>query len=411
MLVFMAMTQRLYYNDSYTTDFDARVVELTKAEDRPAAILDHTYFYPAGGGQPADVGLIGGVKVVDVLTRQADHVILHALEQDIRADTVECQVNWPRRFDHMQQHTGQHILTRAFSDIAGAHTIAFHLGGETVTIDLDTANLADSNLERAEDLANQIVIENHAVAARVVTADEFDKLNVRIRKMPDYLATDGLRVIDIDGFDITACGGTHVARTGEIGMIKILKVDRLNKNESRVEFLCGGRALRDYRIKNTVANQLAADLTVGPQEVGQAVGRLKTDLKDVHRALKSAQDRLLEADCADLLAQAVMHGEVRLVKAVLDGHDVAQARALASRLAEAGHVIALCGVPGQKAQLIFGRSANLEHDMNAILKRALAALGSDRGGGKPEFAQGGGVPADAGQIALALDQAEQALFE
>jgi alanyl-tRNA synthetase len=404
------MTQRLYYDDSYTTDFMAHVVEPTTAEDRPAAVLDRTYFYPTGGGQPSDMGLISGVKVVDVVIRPADQAVLHVLDKTLGAAEVECRVSWPRRFDHMQQHTGQHILSRALIEIAGANTIAFHLGAETLTIDLDRAELAESSLDHAEDLVNQIVIENRTVAARVVSTEEFAALNVRLRKMPDHLATDGLRVVEIEGFDLTACGGTHVARTGEIGMIKLVKFERLNSKESRLEFRCGGRALRDYRVKNAATNHLAVDLTVGVWEIEQAVGRLKTDLKDAQRALRAAQDRLLEVDSADLLAKAAMHGVVRVVKAVLEGREPDQARALASRLIEAGNVIALCGLPGEKAQLIFGCSPDLDYDMNDTLKRALATLGSDRGGGRKEFAQGGGVPASAEQIARALDQAEQALF-
>jgi alanyl-tRNA synthetase len=404
------MTARLYYDDSYTTDFMARVVERTTAGDQPAVVLDRTYFYPTGGGQPYDAGTIAGVAVIDVLTRPDDHTVLHVLGGEVALDEVECRVSWPRRFDHMQQHTGQHILTRAFIEVSGAKTISFHLGGDNTTIDLDTSQLTPAAVDQVEDLANQVLIENRAVTARVVSSEEFAALNARMLKMPSHLATDGLRVVEVEGFDVTACGGTHVARTGEIGLIKILKVERLNARESRVDFRCGGRSLHDYRLKNTVANQLAADLTVGVWEVGQAVGRLKADLKTNQRALKTAEERLLGYETAEYLAGAVVRGGARVVKAVLDGRDAAQARALASRLTETDGVIALCGVPGEKAQLIFGRSADLAHDMNAALRRALPALGTDRGGGRPEFAQGGGVPADAARVAAALDEAEKALF-
>jgi len=335
---------------------------------------------------------------------------VHVLSGDAPGGEVECRVSWPRRFDHMQQHTGQHILTRAFIEAAGAQTIAFHLGADATTIDLDTSSLDAATIDRVEDLANQVLADDRPVTARVVSSEEFEAINARMLRMPSHLATDGLRVVEVEGFDITACGGTHVAHTGEIGLIKILKVERVNARESRVDFRCGARSLKDYRLKNAIANRLAADLTVAVGELDQAVERLRGDLKTSQRALRLAEERLLGYESSEWLARASAHDGVRVVKAVLDGRDVSAARALATRLVETGGVIALCGVPGSKAQLILGRSADLAHDMNAALKCALAALGSDRGGGRPEFAQGGGVPADAAQVAAALDEAEKALF-
>lgn len=404
------MTERLYYDDSYTIEFTAGVIEHTTANGRPAVVLDQTYFYPAGGGQPCDTGTISGVNVVEVFTRPEDQAVVHVLDGALESDVADCRINWQRRFDHMQQHTGQHILSRAFMKEMGANTTAFHLGADSLTIDLDTSQLAPAQIEAVEDLANEVVTHNRPVIARLVSEKEFAALNVRMRKMPDRLVTDGLRVVEIAGFDATACGGTHVERTGAIGMIKIVKAERINAQEARIEFCCGKRALRDYRMKNAVANQLAADLTVGAWEIDQAVGRLRSDLKEAQRALRAAQERLLEFEAADLLSRAAPHAGVRVVKSVLTGWEIGRARALASRLVEAGDVIALCGVPGEKAQLIFGRSAPLTQDMVGALKHALAGLGTDRGGGKPEFAQGGGIAADAQQIGAALDAAEKHLF-
>lgn len=398
----------MYYEDSYTLDFTARVVERMTHQDRPAVVLDRTYFYPTGGGQPNDTGHVAKAEVADVISRPEDHAVLHLLASEIEEDVVACRIDRPRRLDHMQQHTGQHILTRAFIEVANANTVAFHLGSDSVTIDLDTPSLAPAALDRVEDLANQIVIENRPITARVVSQDEFAALNVRTRKVPEQLATDGIRVVEIADFDLTACGGTHVARAGEIGLIKVLKLER-NANETRVEFRCGGRALSDYRIKNAMANRLAADLTVGHRELDQAVARLKGDLKDARGALKETQGRLLEYEAASLLASAQSDGTPRIVKAVFENREIGEARALANRLVEADDVIALIGIAGEKAQLIFGRSQNLQQDMNAILKQALAVLKTDRGGGRPEFAQGGGVAATRAEIAAALENAIRGL--
>jgi len=403
------MTERLYYDDAYTNSFEARVVGHVDIDNRPAVMLDRTYFYPTGGGQPCDQGNIDGVAVVDVLTRPEDHAVLHVLDGKVTGDVVACQIDWARRLDHMQHHTGQHILTRAFIEIAGANTVGFHLSPDSVTIDLDVPQISPDMLAQVEDLTNQIIYENRRVSVRIVDADEFARLDARMRKMPDHLETDGLRVIEIEGLDATACGGTHVAHTGEIGIIKVLKLER-NGQETRVEFRCGQRALHDYRLKNAIANQLAAELTVGTWEIDQAVARLKADLKETRSAYKAAQNQLLEYEVDGLLATAAIHGEVRVIRAVFDNRDVAELRALAGQLADIQATVILLGTAGEKAQLIMARSQDLPYDMGEALKRALAVLGTERGGGRPEFAQGGGVPATVEEIETALQDVERNLL-
>jgi alanyl-tRNA synthetase len=401
------MTRRLYYDDAYTTAFTARVTGRLTVDDRPAVVLDCTYFYPAGGGQPADGGTIAGVGVVDVLPRNEDGAVLHLLAADVPGDRVECHVDWERRFDHMQHHTGQHILTRAFIQAAGADTIGFHLGEESVTIDLDKPHISPEMLDEVEDLANRIVFEDRPVTTRVIDLEEAE--SIRIRKMPDMLATDGLRVVEIADFDLTACGGTHVARTGEIGLIKMLRLEKRG-DETRVEFRCGWRALRDLRVKNALVDRLAAEFTVGYRELDRAVERLRADLKAARSALKAAGNRLLDYEAADLLQSTAVREDVRLVSRVFEDRDVGEVRALAGRLVAAPGLVALLGVAGEKAQLILARSRDLSYDMSAALERALSVLGSARGGGKPDFAQGGGVAADAALVEAALSEAEDAVF-
>lgn len=403
------MTKRLYYNDAYTREFDANVVERLTMGDRPALVLDRTYFYPTGGGQPNDLGLIDGVDVVDVLTRPEDHAVVHMLASEIAGDVVHCQIDWPRRLDHMQHHTGQHILTRAFIEVAHASTVSFHLSPDSVTIDLEVEHIPPDTLARVEDFANQIIFENRPVTARIVSADEFDRINARMRRKPEHLDTDGLRVIEIEGLDATACGGTHVARTGEIGIIKVLKLER-SVPETRVEFRCGLRALGDYRQKNALANQLAAEFTVGVWEIDQAVARLKAELQETRGALREAQTTLLDREADELWAAAPVENGVRVVRAAFDTRDVADLRALAGRLAGMPSTVVVLGAAGDKAQLVLARSADLPYDMRSALKQALAALGTDRGGGRPEFAQGGGIEATVERIETALQNAAGGLF-
>lgn len=400
------MTERLYYDDSYTTHFPARVVERLTVGDHPAVVLDRTYFYPEGGGQPADRGTIAGVEVLDVLTREGDYAVLHVLSSPVGEEEVSCEVDWNRRFDHMQQHTGQHILTQAFVQTAGANTIGFHLSSDRVTIDLDKGGLKPETIDAVEDLVNRVIYENRPVAVETINPDDID--GVRMRKMPDALVTDGLRVIEVSGFDRTACGGTHVAHTGEIGLIKIVKLEKY-KDGTRVEFCCGWRALHDLRLKNEMVNRLAADFSVGFLELDEAVTRLKAELKETRRALKAATDSLMQYEAGDLLASARL-GEngVQVIRRAFDGRDPGELRSIASRLVESPGVLVLLGTSGEKSQLVLARSADLTQDMAVILKQALAALGDARGGGRPDFAQGGGVRADLAAVEAALETAEKA---
>ncbi len=403
------MTQRLYYDDSYTLDFTARVVGRTTVNGHPTLILDRTYFYPTGGGQPNDLGTLGGAQVMDVAIRDEDGAILHILATEVSQDEVEGHIDRARRFDHMQHHTGQHILTQAWVEVAGANTVGFHLSSNSVTIDLDRPPVSPQVVEEVEALANWIVVENRPVTARILTEGEARQLGARIRRIPGHLATDGLRVVEVADFDLTACGGTHVARTGEIGMIKIIKLDR-HREGSRVEFVCGGRALRDYQAKNAILQALAAELTVGFWEVDQAVARLKAQLQEAQSGLKRTSTALLEAEASALLAAAPEGGGGRIVARAFEGRTPADLRALAGRLTQQAGVVALLGTAGDKAQLIFARSADLSHDMATALQRALEVLGSDRGGGRPEFAQGGGVSASVQQVEQALQEAQRAIL-
>ncbi|GAB4467670.1 MAG: DHHA1 domain-containing protein [Anaerolineae bacterium] len=394
----MSITRRLYYDDAYTHRFNAAILERIAVAGQPAVVLDQTCFYPEGGGQPADRGLINGVEVLDVITREDDHAVLHVLAREVEGDRAECEVDMARRFDHMQHHTGQHVLTRAFIEVADAATVGFHLSQESVTIDLDK-ELDAEQIDRAEALANQIVYENRTVTSRLLDPGEEDR--VRMRKAPEHLATGRLRVIEIADFDLTACGGTHVARTGEIGMIKVLRVQR-HRTGMRVEFCCGWRALYDYRQKNTILLRLSADLTVGYWEVEAALERLRADLKAKEKQIKQARGELLQHRAARLLADAPQYQGLRVVRQILDGGDVAEMRALASLLVEAGGTVALLGVAGQPAHLLLARSADLSYDMSALIHTGLALMGSARGGGRAEMAQGGGVPADPETVERAL---------
>lgn len=400
------MTERLYYTDSYLQRFEARIIERLDLGGRQTIVLDRSAFYPGGGGQPHDTGLIAGRAVREVSSRAEDHAVLHLLDAPVEADAVEAEIDWLRRFDHMQQHSGQHILSRAFIERAGANTVGFHLSDNSLTIDLDrdTGQLTDALLADVEDLANRVIMENRAISARLIPIEEAD--SVRIRKLPDALATEGLRVVEIEDFDLTPCGGTHVSRAGAVGQIKLMKAVK-HRSGTRIEFLCGGRALEQFRVQNAVIAALMADLTVGMGELPEALNRLRDDLKAAQREAKAARAEVLAARVAALLAQDVSFAGGRLVWHLAE--DPAQARDLAALLAAQPGVIALIGAAGEKCQIVLARSADLTLDLRPALDAALSALGGGRGGGRPELAQGGGVPAGPEQIKAALRAAQEAL--
>ncbi|MGH9658007.1 MAG: alanyl-tRNA editing protein [Bryobacteraceae bacterium] len=269
------MTQRLYYTDSYLRRFSARVVE-----PGSRVVLDQTAFYPASGGQPFDTGSIAGRRVTEVVD-EGDR-IAHLTEAPVDPGDAECEIDWPRRFDHMQQHSGQHLLSAVFVEQLGVATLSFHLGVEASTIDLDTPALDPSQVEAAERRANQIVCENRAVRIETGSADG-------LRKTPER--SGALRTVAIDNLDRTACGGTHVRSTGEIGPIAIRKLDRVRQT-ARVEFLCGFRALArtraDFAALSRIAHQFSAPLDDAPslvdaqaealRDAGKQIRRLRADL-------------------------------------------------------------------------------------------------------------------------------------
>lgn len=395
------MSERLYYADSYLRTFEAEVIERLTVNDQPAVVLSRSAFYPEGGGQPSDRGTLDQTRVIDVIERERDGAVLHVLDGPLTADRVVGTIERARRFDLMQQHTGQHILSEAFIQTARAMTVSFHLNPDpddgALTIDLDTAKLTPAQIDRAEDVANQIVWENRPVMARFVTHDELAALPLR---KPPKVDTS-IRVVEIQGFDWSACGGTHVARTGEVGLIKIVKVERRG-NESRIEFRCGGRALSDYRRKHAVVSKAAGDLTIGFWELDQAIGRLQADAKALRKQLAEAESRLQQYEAQDLIAAARVQGDWRVIAQTWQNRDAAYLKRMAQLLTARPGTIAILGATGAALALVFARSKDAPGDLAAKLKVAAAQLGA-KGGGSPDFAQAGGPAVGEEQLKAAID--------
>lgn len=370
------MTQRLYYDTAYLTTFDARVAAAREIEGQPAVALDRTAFYPTGGGQPHDTGTLNGVPVLDV--RSEGDVIWHLLAAPLPAGAaIHGQVDWLRRWDHMQNHSGQHILSQAFIETAGALTVAWHLSEHSLTIDLDQTGLGDAHLAGAERLANQVVQRNLPVSARLVDEAELPALN--LRKQPDV---DGpLRIVAIGDFDRVACGGLHVDSSAQVGPIKVLRAERRGP-ETRIHFVCGQRALDDYSRKHQLVRGLAGRFTCSEEELAQAAERLQAQADANFKALRAAQSELVAAEAARLLATAGAQGVLLGEYPAWDGEQVKQL-ALALR-SQPGLIIALAGGANQ---VLAARSTDVAFDAGQALRNALAGVGG-RGGGRPDFAQG-----------------------
>jgi alanyl-tRNA synthetase len=376
------VTERLYYTDPYLADFDAQVIRLEQHDGRLAAILDRTAFYPSSGGQPADTGHLGDAAVIDVVDR--DGVILHLLEGPVDAGPVHGRIDWARRFDHMQQHTGQHLLSAAFDRLLQVRTESFHLGALSSTIDVARV-VSPDEIDAAEEEANRVVWEDRPVTIRF--ADSLEAAALPLRK--ESSRRGSLRLVEIEDFDISACGGTHVARTGGVGTIALASSEKF-RGGSRVEFVCGGRALRSFRVlRDSVAASVRL-ISALPQELPGAIERLQAEAKATRRQLKDAHSRLATFEAAALVDRAALHGDARVVVQTLEGWDPAGLKTIATDIVNRpGHVAVVFSAPAPSA-VVIARSAGTPFDSAAALKRLIQEFGG-KGGGRVDLAQGGGL--------------------
>lgn len=395
------MTDRLYYSDSYLTEFEARVLQGEQVGKFFEARLDRTALYPTSGGQPHDLGSIEGFPVVDVVDG-TDGNIIHRLEHRLPLTRVRCQVHWPRRFDHMQQHTGQHILSQAFIQVASLTTVGFHLSAEYSTIDLEAAEVGPDVFRSAEDLANSIVYQNRSITPRQVPPDEAASLNLRKPSQRKGI----LRVVTIEDFDVSACGGTHVRQSGEIGGIFINRVERVNRR-TRVEFVCGRRSLHSYRRRSGDLDRIAKGLSVALQDAPDRVEKQTQEMKAIRKRLKAKDEWLAELLAQDLFDQAPSRGGIRIVKQQFEGEERGFLTLLAQRLLACGPCWVLLGNGGEQAQLLLARSESLPGDLRPVMKECSRMI-SGKGGGTAALVQGGG--SDSSQLRNTLDCAVEQML-
>lgn len=392
----MPKTERLYYTDCYLREFEARILKTESGPKGYRVYLDRTAFYPESGGQPMDFGTLGGIPVVSLA--EEEDAVVHELERQPEGGQVHGKINWPRRFDHMQQHTGQHVFSAAFEKTGEYKTVSFHLGADVSSIDLDSDRLGRRQIDEAEDLANQIVFENRPVNIFLRPVAEAKRMDLR----KPTTREGEVRLVEIADFDLSACGGTHVSRTGAIGLIAVRKVERA-KGLTRVEFVCGGRALaasrRDFQVLSEASKLLSASSSHLPGLIAKQVDELRA----ANRARERSVERVAKSHARELWHAAPENNGRRIVRHIFGEEEHEEGKKVAHEIAAHPAAIALIGVKGKSAFLYFSQSPGGAADMGAILKQTAAKFGG-KGGGTRDFAQGGGMDESRLEEALAYAQ-------
>ncbi len=394
------MTDRLYYTDSFLTKFEARVMAVSHEAETIAVTLDRSAFYPTSGGQIFDTGwleLAGAdprrFRVKEVVENERTGDVLHTVEGDAQGlqpgALVRGAVDTDRRRDHMQQHSGQHVLSAACEKLYGFPTVSFHMGDESCTIDLANNAVTAKQLESAEKLANDVIAEDRPVEIRFATPDEARAMGVR--KIP-ATERDQFRLIDIRDFDLNACGGTHVRSTGQIGATLLRKTEKV-KQGVRVEFVCGLRAVRTARHDFETLTEAAAVFSTHIWELPQQARKSLDEVKSAQKAQHNLLEEVAELQANNILQTADKRAEYQLVVQFFPDRDLAYLKMLAQKLTRNGKVVALLSCGGSQPSLVFAQTPGLGNDIGALMKQTTQQLGT-RGGGNRDMAQGGAPDRD-----------------
>lgn len=385
------MSKRLFYEEPYLQEFKGKILEKVKIDGKPALILDNTCFYPTSGGQPNDLGYIQGVSIVDVI--ESNEKIIHVLKEGIKeecGDTVIGKIDWERRFDHMQQHSGQHILSAAFEKLWNADTVSFYLGDKICTLDIMKDNITSEEIKKAEILSNNIVLENKSIEVYLVNQERANELN--LRKIPPQ--KEDIRIVEIKDFDICACCGTHCGTTGEVGLIKILKWEKRGV-KIRLDFICGKRSLKDYYWKNELIKNISNKLTIKDSELGEAIDRMLEERKEIRKELKEFKEKLQDYEVRNLINESSLKDDgIKIINKVFKEKNFQEVRELVQKIINLDEsVVVLTGIKskgeGEGVKILFACSRALRYDMNGLIREAGKFI-EGRGGGAPNFAQAGG---------------------
>ena len=384
------MTKKLYFDEPMTTEFTADVIETRRDERGFGVILPSTFFYPTGGGQSHDTGSIGTARVVDAFI-EGDEII-HILDKEIALGSYPAKVDWERRFANMQHHTGQHIFSAVFWKELGLETISSHISGETpTTIDFNKETLSAKEIALAEKAANRLVFENRVIKAYFVE----NKDSVPFRRPPKV---DGeIRVIEIEGYDYSACGGTHLPQTGMVGMLKIVRTERINK-KTRIHFVAGWQTFAFFDEVQKAAQESAQFLAIGIDALKETVESQYTQLKSAQNELKKLREMKLEIEAQKMVQLAEPIGEKWLATSLFENRNAGELRSLAMKLRVfPGMVAVLASFDGSKLSLVTACADDTELSANELLQDHLAPF-NGRGGGDKSIAQGGGAATNVDDI-------------
>src|SRR5579884_3427677 len=411
------MTQRLYYNDSFLLDFTANVLDVQELrrdgnQSNWAVKLDRTAFYPTSGGQPFDVGIISaqsksGVALeaaVEDVYEDEQGEVWHRLNKVLPPGAeVRGIIDAERRRDHMQQHTGQHLLSAAFIQLLNAKTVSFHLGEQISTIDLDVPSISRDDLARVERLSNEIIGEDRPIVIRYATREQAQSMGVR--KLPEREGE--IRLIDIQDFDLNACGGTHARTTGQIGGLLLRRTEKV-KQGVRVEFVCGLRAVRTARQDFELLAEACGLYPCAPADLPGNISKQREEFRNLQKREARMLEELAELKAAQLLQDTALEDSGRkMIVDIFPDRDASFVKLLAQRLTRQSHsVIALLASGSASPALVFARSSDLDFDVGTLLRELVIAAGG-RGGGGKDFAQGG-IP-DRGRVRELVDQAASRL--
>ncbi|MFX3673117.1 MAG: DHHA1 domain-containing protein [Paenisporosarcina sp.] len=391
------MKQKLYYQDSYIKSFQASVTRQEQdAEGKWYVTLNQTAFYPTGGGQPHDVGTLNNVSVLDV--EEADGDIRHYVDQPIfeRLMEVKGEIDWNRRFDFMQQHAGQHILTASFVELFDIQTISFHLGKEMVTIDLDCTEVSEEQLSNVENLANQILLENRPIKTMWVTKEELSNYPLRKKVTVD----EDIRLVIIPEFDYNGCGGTHPNSTAEVGSVKILHTEK-QKGNVRIHFVCGGRVLAQLHRKQKVILEVTRLLSASEDGLSDAVLNILNHDKKIEKTLTDTKNLLFEYEAKDLVGAKRDINGVPSIQAIYQNRSIQELQKLARMVVSEtkDSIVFLVAENDHLLQFVAARGENVDLSMKQLTANALSFI-NGKGGGSDAFAQGGGEASISSELLL-----------
>lgn len=399
------MTVKLYENNSLLKSCQAVVTACTESKGKYLIELDQTVFFPEGGGQLSDKGIISDAKVAHVAEKNGH--ILHECDKPLAVGSmVEAKLDWMVRLDRMQQHLGEHILSYAFWKLFKANNVGFHMNEDNVTIDLDK-EMTPEELLKAEHLTNEIIWDNRPVSVNYMDSTELEAHKNEMRKFNDKL-TGILRIVSVEGADICTCCGTHPPFTGMVGSVKIIRSDK-HKNGCRVEFLCGRRALLDADKKNNILLSVAADFSAKPEQVPERLAKLHKEVEELHEQLKAKTLALLERGLEDKLAEAALRADgSKLLVMALTG-DGKESKLLMPRLMSLTNTVSVIfSVQPERISYVLVLGDDTSGDCRTYIK-IVNEIFAGRGGGKPDCAQGGAPYCDDWQDKL--DQAKNALLK